>query len=301
MKIALVVISNRPEKMKTCVAATFRHAMVSSHKYQLCLSYQDPYTVNDLAEIDRSLPKGVEFNFAYRKPPEGPLFNFVEARLHSFWLAERAEADYLIWVDDDFRFTNGSTTQLGVSTGRRYSDAVYYLKKYPECGLVQMTGFLGGANSGRYIQPFFNGFYETACGLVMRGKDRAYGPLIDPRLNVIGGGSDPATFVTSLINGFYVAKTFNTPLRKDPSKKIFVPSGRSGKHLTDNQNYSQDYLTTVGVHAQITKHFGEYRHGKRISRPLYQTYRLAAKRRGHEIKSAMWMDREDQERLAEEV
>jgi len=163
-------------------------------------------------------------------------------------------------------------------------DAIKYLEENPCCGIVQLTGYLGGAKAGRSVRPFFDGFYETACGLVLRGpRNRVYEHLIDPRLNVIGGGSDPATCVTSLINGFYLAKAYNMPVRKDPSKKIFVPAGRSEVNLSDNPNYNSDYLTKTGVHARITELFGEYRHGKRISKSLYDTYRRAAIQRGNII------------------
>lgn len=146
-----------------------------------------------------------------------------------------------------------------------------------------MTGFLGGSNHGRQVIPIFGGFFETALGVVLRGKNRGYKDLIDPRLKVIGGGSDPALFTTAVANGYYVAKTFNTPIVKEQNKKIFVPAGKATKNVTDNPNYNHEYLVTKGVHAKISELFGEYKHGKKMSKAMIETYRKAALSRGNEV------------------
>jgi hypothetical protein len=216
-----------------------------------------------------------------RTPPKGPLFNFVEARIHSLSLVNQM-SDYIIWCDDDFRFKSG-TPSMKCNAGARYQDAIDYMEANPSCGIVQMTGFLGGAPFGRKVIPTFGGFMETALGLVLRGKKRGYKDLIDPRLKIIGGGSDPAVITTAVANGYYIAKTFNTPIDKDHTKKLFVKNGKSKANLTKDPSYNHDYLIKEGVHAKISELFGEYNHGKKFSKAMLETYRNAARARGNEV------------------
>jgi len=263
--------------------STFKHAMHKGHRYHICVSYQDPYTNKDLREIRAMLPQAnIGFMTEPRKVPKGPLFNFVEARIHSLSLVN-GMSDYIIWCDDDFRFTDGASTKLGLTAGQRYQDAIDYLEANPACGIVQMTGHLGGSQFGRKVIPIFGGFMETALGLVLRGRKRGYKDLIDPRLKVIGGGSDPAVMMTAVANGYYIAKTFNTPINKDHTKKLFVANGKSKVNLTDDPSYNHEYLIKKGVHAKISELFGEYRHGKKFSKEILATYRKAATAKGIEV------------------
>src|SRR5215475_8516514 len=123
MIIAFCVISNRLDKLERMIS-TFNNA-TSSYQTLLAISYQDPISKNN---INRH-----SFIIAKKRPMPAGMLNFCEAREHSFKLAKGA--DYLVMIDDDFRFKEGA--------GARYVEAAEYLESNPGCGMVILKGYLG--------------------------------------------------------------------------------------------------------------------------------------------------------------
>lgn len=279
MKIAFCVISNRPERMLD-FSASFRNAMVEGHQYSLCLSYQHPYTDFDLERIGEGLPRQVSFLAKGRKKfKDNSLFDYCGARLHSYSLD--LEADYIISCDDDFRFTDGQSTNLYKwSSGERYMDCCKYLEQQKSCGIVLTKGFLGGVPSGRWILPMSGGFFETGTGIVIRGWERPYQDIIHPRLKVPGVGDDIAVSMTSMLHGYYVAKALNTTTLKDHTKKIIIKKGKSSKNFYKDQNYDLKMMNEKGVLAKAKKEFGEFRFGFGLPPTFVNIYRERAAANG---------------------
>jgi glycosyltransferase involved in cell wall biosynthesis len=273
MKIAFSVITNRHDKMAR-FASTFSNAMVKGHEYIVSMSYEDPVMPHP---IRLALPEEVGFRHI-KRITNPPPFWAGHARTLGFDIVK--DCDYIIMCDDDFQFTAG-TKCYPFSAGKRYIDAVEYLESNPACGSVIMKNFMGGSNLGRSIIPMQNGYFETALGAVVRGKDRPYKDIIDPYFLMPGVGEDVAIFITPIMNGYYVAKARNTPTKKDVTKKVLVRVGSSSKNLCTDINYNHAWMMKHGVFSKFVEMFGEFEHGKRLPPRLIDMYRQKAKEHGH--------------------
>ena len=195
-----------------------------------------------------------------------------------------SDADFIIMADDDFRFTDGqSTNHYKWTAGERYMDAVKYLQAQKSCACVYMKGFLGGVPYGRWILPMDGGFYETGMGIVMRGKGRPYKNIIDKQFLVPGGGEDTAIAITGIMHGYYPAKALNATVQKDATKKIIIKPGKSSKNLAKDASYSLKFIEQQGVFSFISKKYGSYQLGKRLPQTIIDAYRENATRLGHII------------------
>lgn len=278
MRVSFCCYSNRPQKLRV-LRENYHLALHPAHTYEFCLSAERSYTKEDIAWFEKSFSALPCFStkWAYRAE-EGKgtkLFNCVVALVHATNLAN--DPDYMIVVDDDFRFTEG-THHNNFNSGERYNDAIEYMEQHRDCGVVYMKGFLGGSTKGREIVPMCSGFFETGKGMVIRGSRR---PVVDPLFNVPGAGNDVALGVTSLMNGYYIAKALNTPTNTDPNKKLWVPGHKSKKHVVKHPHYSLEYVATKGIFGVISKNFGEFWFGKKLPEPLLEEYRTRTKEMGY--------------------
>jgi len=279
MVIAFFVISNAPTDFEV-FCRTFNHAMVAGHEYIICASLQMPeYEAVSLDTIRNWLPTIVELRTAYRKRmiifDREPVFHYTDARLHVFSLLDLRQVDYLIVCDDDFKFTNGQSTNLyKYSSGERYMDCFQYLETNPACGCIIAKHHLGGGGMGRKIVPMMSGFFETARGIILRGRNRSYSDIIDPRLIAPGIGEDVSISITPIINGLYTAKAMNTTTHKKPTTKYKFA-------VTAGNAWQLEFAYQKGVFAQIEKLFGDFNHGGRLPERLLQHYRETAARLGH--------------------
>jgi glycosyltransferase involved in cell wall biosynthesis len=268
MKIAFCVISNRPDRMLRFIS-TFKNVMLPQHQYAIALSHQPPYTAQDVAECRAAMPKGAKLIAGARRKDSGRLFNATNARNHAFDLAKGY--DFLVMADDDFMFKPANKKNVfKISAGDRFGDAIEYMQKNKGCGCVLMKGFRGGDKLKRKIIPMLGGYYETALGVVLRGKGRPYKDLLYPPLNMPGIGEDVVVCITPFIHGQYTAKALNTPVKKDVTKKVVVKPGDPTVNLSDNPNY---VAAQKNIFKKIDELFGPWRHGYAMPKQLYKKYK----------------------------
>lgn len=149
------------------------------------------------------------------------------------WLRELAarafrDADYFIFVDDNFEFSEG-TPKYPRSSGRRYAECIEYLEAIESAGMVMCEGSLGGNYQKWKIAPMIKNHYvHTARGLVIKNVFR--GPVFDDHQQQLRGAFEETLLAANLLTaGYFIAKQFNNPTSHKDRKKV-SPGSASALH-----------------------------------------------------------------------
>lgn len=270
MKIAFCMCSNRPQGMVNC-SSTIKHAIVKGVEFRFFISYEPNVTEQFRREIRANLEPYGKVSMKERMKHRGKYIPFHKMRMTSFEMAGDWP-DYIYMIDDDSTFKSG-TPSANYSSGDRYYDAVKYMEANPDCGMVWMKPFLGGANMGRKIVPFLNGLYSTSRGIIIRNQKY---PLVHPKWMYPGAGNDTSIAFTGFLHGYYSAKALNTPTHRPPSKKGFIRPGASTKYYTDSPSYNFNEMKDGTFIGEFRKEYGPYNVGGKLPPKLLAEYREAA-------------------------
>lgn len=124
------------------------------------------------------LTERIELRVSYHQ--QEPVARMAHLRTRSALLWP--EATYYFIVDDNVEFVPGSA--------RKIKDAVQYLEKNPQCGMVACAGHFGGHPFGGRITPFRGRHIATDRGLLLRNCGEAIFPPW--AWNYVGGGEEDA-------------------------------------------------------------------------------------------------------------
>jgi hypothetical protein len=88
--------------------------------------------------------------------------------------------------------------------------------------------------------------------------------------------------MTSIYNGYYVAKALNMTINKKPTMKVYVAPGRSTKYQADYPGGTYEHMMQVGIVSRINQRFTGFRHGYGLPRSIIAHYREQATKLGHQ-------------------
>jgi hypothetical protein len=271
MNLAFAMASNNPEQLAEFMK-TIKMAMIPDWSCRLYIAAQSPLTVSALADIPQV--EGLELHVTFIPPvynKELGVIDMLTARRAVLSMVElEKDNDYIFWCDDDMRFANGTRSYLRASSADRIYDSACYLDDNPNCGIVQHMTFFGGSQAALKIMPVKSGYFETGIGFLMRANDL---PHIDPRFNFLGAGCDVIVYLTKIMNGYYVARNYNNPTRKRPTKQV-VPGN-------PNRHYDLNFIQQYGMIAKIKEITGgSYQYGKAPPKEIRYLHRIGASLRG---------------------
>ena len=240
MKIALILISNRPDKMKRIMNSI--HIM-NSFKYELiiCAAFQHPICVDDefVKKIDR-------YVFIENKGQPTP---FTWYRKQAMALAD--DCDYFWFLDDDHQFKDGKGALLNKTCVDYYDDVFDFLAENIDVGVFSCRGYFGGYGWGYDIKRMpKNALISTdAGGFIIKniGIDKIIEPCEE---NVVGAFFELLASFNTMATGLKYAKRFNSPIS-------FEPPGKT-KHFGNSKNISySDNVVSNGIQKIIREKFND--------------------------------------------
>jgi hypothetical protein len=257
------MISNRPEMARERWLASVGKLSPLLQKVDTAFSFvlDAPFTATD------ALPYTALGATQIVRSGKG-MFNWWPNRTKTI---QAVKADYYLMTDDDCRF--GDKTPSGFSSWQRYLDAIKYMEKNPDCGVVCMSSFFGGTPFGRKIITKDNILFASACGLLLRNI-----PELDyshNAFNQAGALEDVAAVFSRIERGYYAAKTFNTPTAKPPSKRI--------EPGAPNRGYDDNYVYVDGLGKIIRDRYNDpkwHNDERRIPAGCLESYHIQCRLRG---------------------
>lgn len=128
--------------------------------------------------------------------------------LRNIGIINSPNADFYMMIDDNHRFGSG-TPKYPIDSGIRYSQCLYYMKGFPNCGFIMCEGSLGGSVQKLEISSTPVGFFATARGLILRniGAYKIFGNTS----HLLGGLEESIACYHIIEEGFFSAKQFNNP------------------------------------------------------------------------------------------
>jgi hypothetical protein len=244
MKLAITMISNRPKM-------AYERWLNSVHKLDKLLDrvptsfsfvFEEPFT-QELALPFQKLGRVV-----LKKKRKDKIFNWWPDRNEV--CRNAAGAQYWLMTDDDCRF--GGPTPLGYESWRRYHDAIKYLDAHPSCGGVICLPFLGGSASGSKIMVAHRELFALGSGLLLRNVSKQHSFFYSMKVFDRAGALDePAACFSRIEKGYYIARTFNTPTARPPTKRV-QPGPEA--HPT----YNSDMINSVGIGSVIRNRYDDH-------------------------------------------
>ncbi len=223
IKLGIVLPTNNPEDMfKFFIPTVADLCMADDIEIRILAMFQPPWTGELISKAIEDIFQYAEGMFVhylfvtYNSPP-----NMCSLRN---WAAELwPEADYYMFVDDNFKFSTG-TRLYPRSSGERYWEVIQYMEKFTECGVVMCEGSLGGSIQKWSIKPYSGGLIATARGLFFRAHPYRT-PNLFPAdsLNVVGGYEESILAFDYVQRGYYIAKQFNNPTQHKNRLKRPIP------------------------------------------------------------------------------
>lgn len=240
-KLTITMISNRPTIAYDRWLASIGKLdpLVKKISAKFAFVFEEPFTPK-LAEPFRELGP-----VRIKKKRSAKIFNWWPDRNEVCAMAK--DAQYWLMTDDDCRF--GGPTPSGYESWRRYWDAVKYLDKHPDCGGVICLPFLGGTPTGAKIMPAHRELFALGSGLLLRNVRKDHGFYYSMKVFDLPGALDePAACFSRIEKGYYIARTFNTPTARPPTKRV-QPGPEA--HPT----YNSDMINSIGIGGVIRKRY----------------------------------------------
>lgn len=183
------------------------------YEVELFFIFQYPWKIESIRKVKRDVENG---GFKFNSITEHPLKVPSMTHLRNLGITYSSNSDYFFFADDNLVFTAG-TKQYPQSSGRRYLQAIDYLKNYPNCGFVMCEGSLGGSVQKLEISSTKVGLFATTRGLILRNIGAK--KIFRSTDNLIGGLEESIACYHIIEEGFYPAKQFNNPtLHRHTSK-----------------------------------------------------------------------------------
>jgi hypothetical protein len=178
-------------------------------------------------------------------------------------------ADFILWVDDDFEFRQGSVEW--------YDNAAEYMADHPQCGVVQL---LGGAS--QVIAPKVAGGFWTACGLMFRPRRRPDCKLVIPHdaVGLAGVHDDQIACWSAYAFGMYAACVGGCPTlhrhewRFDGERVTFERPHGAGQGIHAVGERGSPYVNDAETRAYLSRLLGvDYREIAKDVQPSKQFWR----------------------------
>lgn len=244
MKIALIVISNRPAKLKRFLDSLAKFPELASQVVVAVTAQGNPEHYQHLVG---------KYQFRYMinviKQPEPPV-PFVWLRKSTMNLLP--DADFYWSLDDDHQFCDANPNNtLNKTVTDYYTEIFSLLRSRPEIGAVSSRGYFGGYAWGYDIRlnPS-NGLVATdAGGIILRniGVDK----IIEPdEEHLVGALFESLAIYNIMSHGYKLARRFNSPVK-------FEPPG-AGKHIGGSNNISySDKIVEANIQKRIREKFND--------------------------------------------
>lgn len=216
-KLGIIMPSNNPSGAINNLAPSLKHISKLSPFSTWSVVFQPPWKEMKIIEF-LSLLRGNGFRYEYQVDKEAPSKPVNIMRLRDRCCQMVPASNVFLFIDDDFIFSGG-TKKFHYTSGDRYLQSVDYMLRFPECGVVNTKGFLGGHQHGLKIKPSFGDMYATNRGLFLRNM-RKHGHLLVPSFmtNIRGGLEETACVFTRIASGYFAAKQMNNPTIHFPGK-----------------------------------------------------------------------------------
>lgn len=270
LKVGFCVITNKPERLPLFVKTLKEAVLFKGIDYRFAFVVQDPCSSDDTAMLRRELGMNrVRIIYVPTYKDDNGRVNLCRARIESEGL--NYDREYIVICDDDCNFKL-KTAKSEYSAGDRIMDCIEYLANNPDCGIIHMNGFFGGAGKGynhgrKIISAMGGGYYATGLGMVLRGRKYRGYDLILPELRAYGATEDVMISFTAIANGYYAAKTFNVPIHHEN-----VASHLESK--SPNPNYDLDFIySDEGIQGKFAKMFPPgWKPGSKLPKSLLERY-----------------------------
>lgn len=240
MKIALIVISNRPNNLKRFIDSL---AVVSEIRelFTICCLLQNPFTGNEtfLSGIDR-------FNIIESKGEPVPFTLYRKMAMQMM-----PDADWFWSLDDDHQFANGNGDMFNKSCSDYYSEVFQYINGNNYVGAVNCKGYVGGYSSGYdFIVNPSNGLVATDKGGIFL-RNIGIDEIIDSsEENLVGALFESLAIYNIMHRGYDLVRRFNSPMtNKNPG---------SAKHIGGSGVISySDEVVNSNIQGHIRKKFND--------------------------------------------
>ena len=264
MKLCITMISNRPTMARERWLSSIGKLdpLLRKVNTDFAFVFEEPFTAED------AVPYTTLGSVKIEKKRNAKRYNWWPDRNN---VMRAIKADYYLMTDDDCRF--GGPTPQGYTSWKRYYDAIQYMDKHPDCGVVCCLPFLGGTPFGNRILVSERDLFALGSGLLLRRL-----PDLDYSHKVfdIPGALDESGAVFSRIErGYYVAKTYNTPTKRPPTKRVEPGAAHPG--------YDDDYINTKGIGNAIRKRYNDpdwHHNARRIPTGCLESYHIQCKLQG---------------------
>lgn len=237
MKIAMIVISNRPEMLERFTNSLDDIIPGLRNQFELCCLLQPPFTGEEpcLAKVDR---------WALRPAPGKPT-PFAKLRKEAMLLYP--DCDWYWSLDDDHYFANSGGETFTKTCYEFYYDVFQYLKYNHDAGVLTCRGYVGGYSWGYdfKVNPD-NGLVATDKGGIFF---RNIGPdsIVEPEEEELVGA-----LFESLASYNIMSFKLNHVRRYNSPIKNVVPGAEKRIDVSENISYSNET-----VNANIQGHIRE--------------------------------------------
>ncbi len=209
MRLGIILPTNNPDVFLNDFLPTVTWITELSPISVFLINFQPPWTHPKIIHaVTRLHSKGFYVKSTYTENWDPPV-KILKIREQCAQLDP--ECDVYLSIDDDFKFVS-KTDMFPYSSGERYMQSLDYFDKFPDCGIINTKGFLGGYRQGLMIQPVDKDMFATNRGMFLRNM-REHGFLLAPKgaLDLRGGLEETLLAYTRIERGYFAAKQMNNP------------------------------------------------------------------------------------------
>lgn len=215
IRLGIAFPTNEPNTTIDLLLPTIHHLRylleIQKIKVFFGIVFQPPWTERQIRHVV-NMVEAEGFFIYYEVVPAAK--SGAEVKLN--WLRELsarkvAWCDYILMIDDDFKFTSGTKT-VPKSSGQVYGEMIDYMERHPRCGIMETRAFLGGTQQGQKIIPIWDWIYYRGVGQLNRNLPEVNWIMTPPSTYFMKGGmEDPLPAFSKMEMGYYCALRRNVP------------------------------------------------------------------------------------------